>query len=200
MKISARGIGFIGLPILLLGCLVESIFVGSAGVAFMIALVTGLDTPMGASSGAEPVPSLGQLNCPLLIGKNELGTVDVGVSNQTKSSQQVNLKISADQRALTTPFAPDTTIAVAPLETVAKKWNFQLDKVGSYLIWVKMFNGDLSSSSFYADTYCTLLVIDTYGLTTAQFEIAGLASVIIGGVLVAVSLHDRRSSKVKSPL
>ena len=39
MKISAKGIGFVGLPILLFGCLVECIFVCSAGAALVIALV-----------------------------------------------------------------------------------------------------------------------------------------------------------------
>jgi hypothetical protein len=198
MKVSAKGIGFIGLPILLFGCLI--IFTVCA--ASVDAFGRGLDTPGAFTSYSMddgPVPSLGQLDCPSLISRNELGTAVVSVSNHSESGQRINLNISADQFVLT-PSESDTKIALAPLESIEKKWSVRPEKVGSYLIWVRMSDLDPSPPSFYSETYCTIGIIDTYGLTADQFQTVGAASVVVGCVLVIIWLYARHRSKKKFPL
>ena len=198
MKIGAKGIGLVGLPILLFGCLVICAICAASMDAFGI----GLDTPGAFTSyspGDGPVPSLGQLDCPSLMSRDELGTAIVNVSNHRESSQQINLNISAAQFVLT-PSESDTKITLAPLENIEKRWNVKPEKVGSYLIWVRMSDLDPAPPSFYSQTYCTIGVINTYGLTVDQFQTVGAASVVVGCVLVAIWLYARRRSKKKFPL
>ncbi len=197
MKISAKGIGVVGLPILLFGCFV----VCTVCAVLAAALATGLDVPTFASYSLDgPVPSLGQLSCPMLLGKNEPATVVVSISNPSKISQQINLSISKDQLGLT-PIELDAKIALAPLESTEKKWNVRLESLGNYSIWVRMKDiDDLSLPSFYYETHCVIGVIETFGLTAAQFQAIGFISIITGGILVAIWLYARRKSKKTSPL
>jgi hypothetical protein len=197
MKISAKGIGFVGLPILLFGCVIVCTVCAASADAFSIAF----DTKGALTNYSDShVPILGQLDCPSLMSRDEAGTASVSVSNHSESSQQINLNINAPQFALT-PSESDTRIALAPLENTEKKWSIKPEKGGSYLIWVAMSDLDPSSpGSFYSETYCTIGVIDTYGLTADQFQAIGFASAAIGGILVAIWLYTRRISKKSFPL
>jgi hypothetical protein len=197
MKFNPNGIGLIGLPILLCGCLIVCTICAASVDAFG----RGLDTPGAFTmNSSSDVPILGQLDCPSLMSRDELGTSVVSVSNHSESSQQINLNISADQFELM-PSEPDTRIALAPLEIIERKWNIRPEKVGSYLIWVRMSDLDPSAAgSFYSETYCTIGVFDTYGFTADQFQTIGFASIVIGGILIAIWLYIRRKSKKKFPL
>lgn len=141
-----------------------------------------------------PVPSLGQLNCPLLLSKNEPATAVVGISNPSKLNQQINLSISKGK------FGPsiesDAKITLTPLESIEKKWNFSIEIFGIHLIWVRMDDfDDPSQPSFYYETYCTIGVVETLGLTANQFEAVGVISAIIGSILAGIWFYTRRRSK-----
>jgi hypothetical protein len=196
MKISAKGIGVVGLLILLFGCFV----VCTMCAVLAAALDTGLSVPTFASYSLDgPVPSLGQLNCPMLLSKNEPATVAVSISNPSKLSQQINLSISKGN--LGPPIESDAKITLTPLESTEKKWSVRLESLGNYSIWVRMKDlDDPSLPSFYYETYCIIGVIETFGLTAAQFQTIGFISIILGVILVAIWLYTMRRSKKMSPL
>jgi hypothetical protein len=192
MKISVKAIGIIGLFMLLFGCFVAC----TVCVVFAIATATGLDVPTSASYSADsPVPSLGTLDCPLLLSRNEPVTVVVSISNPSKFSQPIDLSISGN---VVSPalIESDAIVTLAPLENIEKKWNFTIENLGIHLIWVRMNDlDDPSQPSFYYDTYCTIGVVETFGLTANQFEAVGVISIIIGSILVGIWFHTRRRSK-----
>jgi hypothetical protein len=192
MKFSTNTIGVMGLLILLLGCLIICTMCYALVDAFAPALDEPVSTPYTTDVN---VPRL-ELKCPSLIGKNEQGTATASVINQNGSNQYINLNISTYGFALT-PIEPDTKITLTPFETVEMKWNIKPKEIGSYSIWFRMSNLDPSSSIPASDVFCSIAVIDTFGLTAQQSKSVGLWSIAVGSVLVIIWLCVRLRSKRK---
>jgi hypothetical protein len=146
----------------------------------------------GAAYGGGALLRLGEMNCPLLLSRQEVGSFSAIVSNPTNSGHHADVMFSTREFAQSLS-ASQQVLSVPPHSTTRATWSVSFGRPGSHFVHIELTNDDPTSRSYEQKSfnYCGVAVLDVLGLRADIIVFLGVGALVLA---VATAIYALRRS------